>query len=325
MKKIFRKNYLLFLFLSLFLLFSFNAAAADYQIGISQFVEHPSLDLARKGFIDQLADEGFIEGENISLDLQNAQADFSTAQTIAQRFNQNNLDLVLAIATPSAQTAANVMSDTPVLITAVTDPVEAGVVNSMDKPGANVSGTTDMNPVAEQLELIRDFLPAIEKLGILYNPGEVNSVVQVDIAKEKAEEMGVELVEATVSNSSEVSLAVSSLIGNVDAIYVPTDNIIVSAMPTVLQTAYNNQIPVFASENNSVEQGAIATLGIDYYQLGRQTGAMAVRILKGEETADMPVESSEELKLYLNKSAADNIALTIPPELLEKADVIFED
>ena len=313
--------------LSLILLFVMTnfTVAEEYEIGISQFVEHPSLDLAREGFIDQLAEEGFIEGENLKIDLQNAQADFSTAQTIAQRFNQNDPDLVLAIATPSAQTAANVIKNIPVLITAVTDPVEAGVVNSMESPGGNVTGTTDMNPVAKQLELIKDFLPELSSIGILYNPGEVNSVVQVDIAKEKAEEMGVEIKEGTVSNSSEVSLAVSSLVDSVDAIYVPTDNIIVSAMPTVLQTAHNNNVPVFASENNSVEQGAIATLGIDYYLLGKQTGSMAARILNGAETANMSVESSDELKLYINKSSAEKIGLDIPAELLESADTVFEE
>ena len=182
-----------------------------------------------------------------------------------------------------------------------------------------------MNPVAKQLELIKEFLPEIKTIGILYNPGEVNSVVQVDLAKEKAKKMEVNIEEGTVSNSSEVSLAVSSLVGSVDAIYVPTDNIIVSAMPTVLQTAYNNQIPVFASENNSVKQGAIATLGIDYYQLGRQTGSMAARILNGSKPAEMPVESSEDLKLYINKKAAERINLDIPAELLESADTIFTE
>ena len=325
MKKILKKNYLLFLVLSLVLLCTFNLGAEEYEIGISQFVEHPSLDLAREGFIDQLAEEGFVENENIKIDRQNAQADFSTAQTIAQRFKQNRPDLILAIATPSAQTAANIITDIPVLITAVTDPVEAGIVETMESPGANITGTTDMNPVDKQLELIRDFLPEIKNLGIIYNPGEVNSTVQVEIAKEKAKEMDVNIVEATVSNSSEVSLAVSSLVGNVDAIYVPTDNIIVSAMPTVLQTAYNNNIPVFASENNSVEQGAIATLGIDYYQLGKQTGSMAAKILNGADPSEMSVESSEELKLYINKSSADRIGLEVPAELMDTADTIFEE
>ena len=325
MEKILKKNYLIFLVLTLVLLFTFNLGAEEYQIGISQFVEHPSLDLAREGFIDQLAEEGFKEGENLKINFQNAQADFSTAQTIAQKFKQSEQDLVLAIATPSAQTAANVLSEIPVLITAVTDPVEAGIVEDMEKPGANITGTTDMNPVKKQLELIRDFLPEIKNLGILYNPGEVNSVVQVDLAKKTAAEMNISIEEATVSNSSEVSLAVSSLVGSVDAIYVPTDNIIVSAMPTVLKTAYNNKIPVFASENNSVEQGAIATLGIDYYQLGRQTGTMAARILNGSQPAEMPIESAEGAKLYINKSSAEKIGLKIPADLLESADTIFED
>jgi putative ABC transport system substrate-binding protein len=324
MKNILKKSYLLVLIVLLISSFSMNLAAQEYEIGISQFVEHPSLDLAREGFIDQLAEEGFVDGENIEIDLQNAQADFATAQTIAQRFNQNKVDLVLAIATPSAQTAANVLKNTPVLITAVTDPVEAGIVKSMEKPGANITGTTDMNPVAKQLELIRNFLPEVKDIGILYNPGEVNSTVQVKLAKEKAKEMEVNLEEATVSNSSEVSLAVSSLVDNVDAIYVPTDNIIVSAMPTVLQIAHNRKIPVFASENNSVEQGAVATLGIDYYQLGRQTGSMAARILNGSDPAKMPVESSKELKLYINQKSAEEIGLEIPAELLESADTIFK-
>ena len=324
MKNILKKNYLVLLVLSISLLLTINVSAQEYEIGISQFVEHPSLDLARQGFIDQLAEEGFVEGENLSIDLQNAQADFSTAQTIAQRFGQNNPDLVLAIATPSAQTAAKVINNSPVLITAVTDPVEAGIVENMEEPGGNITGTTDMNPVAKQLELIKEFLPEVQKIGVLYNSGEVNSVVQVKIAKKKAEKMGVELKEATVSNSSEVSLAASSLVDTVDAIYVPTDNIIVSAMPTVLQIAHNRKVPVFASENNSVEQGAIATLGIDYYQLGKQTGKMAAKILNGAEPGKMAVQSSDELKLYINKKSAEEINLEIPKKLLEEADTIFE-
>lgn len=324
MENILKKNNLIFLVLVIVLVFSLNVGAEKFEIGISQFVEHPSLDLAREGFIDQLAEKGYLEGENLNIEFQNAQADFATAQTIAQRFKQNNLDLVLAIATPSAQTAVNVLSDTPVLITAVTDPIAAGIVSNMKKPGTNTSGTTDMNPVAKQLDLIKNFLPKIKNLGILYNPGEVNSTVQVKIAKQKAKEMKIELKEATVSNSSEVSLAVSSLIGKVDAIYVPTDNIIVSAMPTVLETAYNNQVPVFTSENNSVKQGAIATLGIDYYQLGKQTGLMAAKIFAGENISQMGVESSKQLKLYLNKKSASQIGLKIPQNILDNADTIFE-
>ena len=321
------KNNLSILFvltLMLVLITTLTVGAQEYRIGISQFVEHPALDSAREGFIQGLAEEGFTE-DNVEFIEQNAQADFATAQSIAQQFKSNNLDLILAIATPNAQAAANVIKNTPVLFTAVTDPVEAGIVNSMESPGGNLTGTTDMNPVAQQIELIKEFIPGITDLGVLYNPGEVNSVVQVDIVKETTEAMGIKLHEATVSNSSEVSLAASALIGDVDAIYVPTDNIIVSALPSVLNITNQNKIPVFASENGQVRQGAIATLGIDYKLLGIQTGKMAAKVLNGSATAEMPVESSDELKLYLNKKAAENLELEIPTAVLERANVIYEE
>ncbi|MFN2340216.1 MAG: ABC transporter substrate-binding protein [Halanaerobium sp.] len=320
-----KKNFSILIILTVFLvLVSSLTGAQEYRIGISQFVEHPALDAAREGFIEGLAEEGFNE-ENIEFIEQNAQADMATAQTIAQQFKNNDLDLVLAIATPNAQAAANVISDTPVLFTAVTDPLEAGIVESMEVPGGNLTGTTDMNPVADQIKLIQEFLPEITDLGILYNPGEVNSVVQVDLAKETAEKMGIKLHEGTVSNSSEVSLAASSLVGDVDAIYVPTDNIIVSALPSVLNITNQNNIPVFASENGQVRQGAIATLGIDYKLLGIQTGKMAARVLNGADPAEMAVESSDELKLYLNTKAAENLSLEIPAAVLDRADVIYEE
>jgi putative ABC transport system substrate-binding protein len=321
------KNNLSILFvltLMLVLITTLTVGAQEYRIGISQFVEHPALDSAREGFIQGLAEEGFTE-DNVEFIEQNAQADFATAQSIAQQFKSNNLDLILAIATPNAQAAANVIKNTPVLFTAVTDPVEAGIVNSMENPGGNLTGTTDMNPVAQQIELIKEFIPGITDLGVLYNPGEVNSVVQVDIVKETTEAMGIKLHEATVSNSSEVSLAASALIGDVDAIYVPTDNIIVSALPSVLNITNENNIPVFASENGQVRQGAIATLGIDYKLLGIQTGKMAAKILNGAATAEMPVESSDELKLYLNTKAAENLGLEIPAAVSERANVIYDE
>lgn len=320
-----KKNLSTLIILTVFLvLVSSTVGAQEYRIGISQFVEHPALDSAREGFIEGLAEEGFNE-ENIEFIEQNAQADFATAQSIAQQFKGNNLDLILAIATPNAQAAANVITNTPVLFTAVTDPVEAGIVESMEVPGSNLTGTTDMNPVADQIELIKEFIPDISDLGILYNPGEVNSVVQVDIAKETTEEMGIELHEGTVSNSSEVSLAASSLVGDVDAIYVPTDNIIVSALPSVLNITNENNIPVFASEKGQVEQGSIATIGIDYKSLGIQTGKMAARVLNGSDPAEMAVESSDELKLYLNTKAAENLDLEIPAAVMDRADEIYEE
>ena len=320
-----KKNLSILIILTVFLvLVSSLAGAQEYRIGISQFVEHPALDSAREGFIEGLAEEGFSE-ENIEFIEQNAQADFATAQSIAQQFKSNNLDLILAIATPNAQAAANVITDTPVLFTAVTDPFEAGIVQSMEVPGGNMTGTTDMNPVAQQIELIKEFIPEITDLGVLYNPGEVNSVVQIDLVKEATAEMGIKLHEGTVSNSSEVSLAASSLVGDVDAIYVPTDNIIVSALPSVLNITNQNNIPVFGSENGQVRQGAIATLGIDYKLLGIQTGKMAARVLNGAKPAEMAVETSDELKLYLNTKAAENLNLKIPAAVSERADVIYDE
>lgn len=321
------KKHLLTLFVltfSFLLLLGMSAGAQEYKIGISQFVEHPALDSAREGFIKGLAEEGFTE-ENVEFIEQNAQADFATAQSIAQKFKGQNLDLVLAIATPNAQAAANVITEIPVMFTAVTDPFEAGLVDSMEVPGRNLTGTTDMNPVAQQIELIKEFLPELSDLGVLYNPGEVNSVVQVDLVKETVEKMGINLHEGTVSNSSEVSLATSSLIGDVDAIYVPTDNIIVSALPSVLNITNQNNIPVFASENGQVKQGSIATLGIDYELLGIQTGKMAAKVLKGANPAEMPVESSDELKLYLNTKAAENLGLEVPEAVLKRADVVYDE
>lgn len=301
-----------------------TVGAQNYRIGISQFVEHPALDSAKEGFILGLAEAGF-NTSNIEFIEQNAQADFATAQSIAQQFKSNNLDLILTIATPNAQAAANVITDTPVLFTAVTDPKEAGIVGSMEIPGGNLTGTTDMNPVARQVELIREFIPEINNLGVLYNPGEVNSVVQIELVKKATAKIGIKLHEGTVSNSSEVSLAAASLMGKVDAIYVPTDNIIVSALPSVLNLSNQNNIPIFASENGQVKQGAIATLGIDYKLLGIQTGKMAARILNGEHPAEMPVESSNQLKLYLNKKAAEDLKLKIPAAVLNRADVIYSE
>lgn len=321
-----KKRMLALFILSIFLILStaFSAGAEEYRIGISQFVEHPALDAAREGFIQGLNEEGFSE-DQVKFIVQNAQADIPTAHSIAQRFKGDKLNLILAIATPNAQAAANVISKTPVLFTAVTDPVEAGIVESMEKPGANLTGTTDMNPVAEQIKLIKEFMPKLSTLGVLYNPGEVNSVVQVELVKEVTEAMDIKLFEGTVSNSSEVSLAASSLIGKVEAVYVPTDNIIVSALPSVLKITNANDLPVFASENGQVRQGAVATLGIDYKLLGIQTGRMAAEILKGKKPKLMPVESSQELKLYLNTQAAENIGLEVPTAVSKRADVIYEE
>lgn len=295
-----------------------------YKIGISQFVEHPALDSARKGFIDGLKENGFEEGKNLEIIIENAQADFSTTQAIANKLVNEKVDLILAIATPSAQAAAKATKDIPILITAVTDPVDAGLVKSMEKPGTNVTGTTDMNPVKDQLKLLKEIIPSAKNLGIIYNAAEPNSIVQVNIAKEAAEELDLTIFEATAANTSEINQAVQSLVGKVDAIYTPTDNTVASAISNIVKVANDAKIPILAAERGEVEGGALATLGIDYYLLGKQTGKMAARVLNGENPAEMPIESSKDLKLIINKKSAETLGITIPQEVLSRADEILE-
>lgn len=295
------------------------------KIGIIQIAEHPALDGARKGFIDFLREEGYAENKNVVYDYQNAQGDMATAQTIAQKFVNDKVDMILAIATPAAQAAAQATNKIPILITAVTDPVAAGLVKSIEKPGTNVTGTSDLNPVDKQLELISKFAPKAKRVGIIYNAGETNSLVQVNLAKEAAGKLGFTIVEATVSNPSGVYEAAQSLVGRVDAIYVPTDNTVVSALESVVKVAEASKIPLIVGEEDSVRRGGIATIGIDYYQLGRQTGKMAFQILKaGVKPEELPIEYQEKMSLVLNKKAAAAMGVTIPPELVKEAREVIE-
>ena len=291
----------------------------SYQVGITQIVEHPSLDAAREGFKEALADAGL----EVSYDEQNAQGDQSTATSIATTFAGDDLDLVLAIATPTAQASVQAITDVPILITAVTDPVEAGLVDSWEEPGGNVTGTSDINPVDEQLDLLTDLAPEVQTVGIVYSAGEVNSQIQVDLARSAAEDLGLQIEEATVTNSSEVQQAAESL--DVDAYYVPTDNTVVSALEALLQVAESRSQPVLAADGASVERGAVATYGLDYERLGYQTGQMAVQVLtEGADPAAMPIETQDELSLILNSGAAERIGLELPEELVDSADTVYE-
>ncbi|TFD22414.1 ABC transporter substrate-binding protein [Cryobacterium sp. TMS1-13-1] len=302
------------------------ASTADdmITIGISQIVQHQALDDAREGFKQAFADAGYVEGTDIAFDEQNAQGEQATASTIAAKFAADKVDLVLAIATPTAQAAAQTIIDIPVLFTAVTEPEEAGLVESWEKPGSNITGTSDLNPVKEQLELIQEILPDAQSVGIIYSSGEVNSDVQVELAKEAAKDLGLSIKEATVTNSSEVAQATESL-GDVDAIYIPTDNRVTEGLEAVIQYSEANQIPLFGAENGQVERGAIATYGISYTDLGYQTGQMAIRILEdGEDPADMPVETLDTIEFILNPAAAERMGVTLTEELIAKADRIIE-
>lgn len=274
--------------------------------------------------MDGLIELGYEEGKDVEFIFKSAQGDIDSCRTIAEMFKENQVDLILAVATPNAQAAANVISDIPIVITAVTDPVVAGLAQSLERPGGNISGTTDMNPVEEQVALVKRFLPEAKTLGIMYNAGEDNSVVQVEIAREAASKVGLELVEATVTNKSEVNQAALSLVDRVDAIYVPTDNTVAAAISAVVKVANPAGVPVFGSERAHVEQGGLATFGVDYYLLGRQTAQVAHEILQGKNPGEIPIEGSRDLKLIINKKAAEELNLTIPEELLAQADELLE-
>ncbi|MDN5362536.1 MAG: putative tryptophan/tyrosine transport system substrate-binding protein [Moorella sp. (in: firmicutes)] len=298
--------------------------AKNVKLGIIQIVEHPALDAARKGFLAALKSGGYEEGKNLQVDFQNAQGDQSTLQNIARKFAQDKKDLILAVATSSAMAMANETQDIPILITAVTDPVTAKLVKSMDKPGTNVTGTTDMNPIKEQLQLLKQLVPAAKNLGVIYNSSEVNSQVQVKIVKEEAPGLGLNVVEAPVTASSEVVQAAQSLVGRVEAVYVPTDNTIVSSISGVLQVTEQHKIPVIAGESGTIEAGVLGTIGIDYYKLGEQTGQMALRVLKGEKPQDMPIEKQKDLSIVLNAKTAAALGINIPDELQKKATKIVK-
>ena len=298
-----------------------DAAGSDtYSIGALQFVQHPALDAATEGFKSALADAGL----EVEYDDQNAQGEVPNTNTIASTFAGADLDLVFTVATPAAQAAAQAIVDTPVLFTAVTDAEAAGLVDSNDAPGGNVTGTSDLNPVADQIALLAEIAPDAETVGIVYSSGEVNSEVQVELAKEAAEELGLTIEEATVANSAEVQQATQSL-GDVDAIYVPTDNTVVSGIAALIQVAEQNQIPVVSGDSGPVEGGAIATLGIDYSKLGYQTGEMAAAILQdGTDPATMAVEVSNDIELIINPAAAERMGVELPASVTDRADNVIE-
>ena len=288
------------------------------KVGILQLIEHNALDSAREGFVQALADNGYIEGENLEIDYQNAQGDPSNLSTMSERFVNNNSDMVLAIATGAAQSIASKTKEIPVLFTAVTDPVDAGLVSSNENPGGNVTGTNDMSPIAQQLDLMLKLKPETKTVGLLYNSSEDNSVLQIEIAKEALKERNIEWVEQTVTNSSDVQQAAQSVVPKVDALYLPTDNVIASAMPIVAQVANDAKIPVICGEENMVIGGGLATLGLNYYNLGYQTGEMAVRILKdGADISTMPVESQTDFNYLINGETAQAIGMEIPADLAE--------
>lgn len=274
----------------------------NIEIGVTQIMEHPALDSARVGFEKALKDNGY---GDVKIDYQNAQGDFGTAQMIANSFAQGKKDLIYAISTPSAQAAYNVTKEIPILITAVTDVKTAGLV------GDNITGTSDATSIYKQLETITKILPKAKKVGIIYNTSEQNSQVQVASAKEESKKLGLEIIETGVTNVNDMAMGLDSLLDKVDVLYTPTDNLVVSATPLVLDKANRKNVPVVGCIEDQVAQGALITDTIDYEKLGYQTGEMAIRVLKGEEPKNMPVETLKNTQLIVNKKAAEKYGIDL--------------
>ena len=283
-----------------------------FRIGISQFITHQSLDATRKGFVDELARQGYVEGKNIEIDLQNAQGEQRNLKTISQQLAESS-DVVLAIATPSAQSLANTTQTTPVIFSAVTDPVSAKLVESREHPGGNVTGTSDQSSdaISTQINLIKKVLPKAKTIGILYTQSEPNSVVQKDEAKRLLEEKGFTVVEKTILDSNNVKAAADSLMTEVDMVFVPTDNIISSTMETVKQVSIKHKVPVFGGSTEMIAVGGLYNYGTNYEELGRQTARMLVRVLKGEKPENIAVELPEKLELHTNQEMADALGIDI--------------
>ena len=283
-----------------------------FRIGISQFITHQSLDATREGFVDELAKQGYVEGKNIEIDFQNAQGEQRNLKTISQQLAESS-DVVLAIATPSAQSLANTTQTTPVIFSAVTDPVSAKLVESREHPGGNVTGTSDQSSdaISTQINLIKKVLPKAKTIGILYTQSEPNSVVQKNEAKRLLEEKGFTVVEKTILDSNNVKAAADSLMAEVDMVFVPTDNIISSTMETVKQVSIKHKVPVFGGSTEMVAVGGLYNYGTNYEELGRQTARMLVRILKGEKPDNIAVELPEKLELHTNQEIATALGIDI--------------
>jgi putative ABC transport system substrate-binding protein len=285
-----------------------------FTVAISQFVEHPSLDATRQGFLAALKDGGFTEGTNLKVNYNNAQADPSNNLSIAQKIASADNDLVLAIATPSAQAVAQQVKKAPVLFAAVTDPVAAKLVSNMDKPGSNISGASDTNPeaITKLMEFIAANMPKIKTVGLVINEGEPNAVIMGKKAEEALTKHGIKLIKAPVTNTSEVKQAGESLVGRVDALYITLDNSVVSGVDSLLQLAKDKKLPFFSSDRDTVERGAFATVGFKYYDHGYQVGQMAVDVLKnGKKPADMKVTVPDKLDLILNMKAAKDQGIEV--------------
>ena len=297
-----------------------------YKIGVTQISDHPSLDNCRNGFIEGLKEEGYVEGQNLDIDFQSAQDVPANASQIAQNFASTGKDLVCGIATPSAQAlyTACYEKNIPVIFNAVSDPVAAKLAVSPTEAMDGITGVSDALPVEDQLKLIRAVLPEAKKIGILYTTSEANSVSTLETYKELAPQYGFEIVESGVGQKSEIPQAADILLSKVDCVSNMTDNAVVASLSVLLEKANAAKIPVFGSEEEQVKNGCIASAGLDYFNLGIQAGKMAARVLGGEKVSDIPYETLKESKLTVNSGVASALGITLPEEVVSKADDVHE-
>ena len=323
MKKLIALSLLLCLMLTMSL--TIQAEGEPRRVGIAQFANHPSLDNCREGFLQGLREAGYEDGKNIQVEYQNAQADMGLAAIIASSFVDNGFDLICAIATPMAVTAVNTADGKiPVVFSAVSAPVEAGLAY-LDRPfDGNATGTSDLIPVRDQLALIRAFQPEAKALGLLYTVGEINSQVQAGLYRDAAAEFGFDIIEATITSSADIALVLPDLISKVDCISMLTDNTVVQHLEVVLDQAQAAKLPVYGSEIEQVKSGCLATVGIDYVVLGRKTGEIAARVLSGEAADGIPFEVLTEFAHYYNSGTLQELGMTLPEALAGSLNEIKE-
>lgn len=299
-------------------------AAGPKTVAITAFIEHPALDAVRKGLEDELAERGFAGEEAIRIVFRSADGRVGRAEEIAHAFASTKADVIVAISTPSAQAAVRATTSTPIVFTAVADPIAAGLVEDPSAPGGNVTGISDHAPIKRNLDLVREVVPAARRLGVVYTPSEDNSVVLVERLKEAAADYDLTVVEARAVSQTDVGMATEGLVERVDAIYVPADNTAMAALDAIVAVAEANDLPLLASDVNAVPRGAIAALGFNYYEVGRQTGRIVARVLAGEDPGAIPVEPVRASELYVNPRAAAAMGVTLPETLLARAKLVGE-
>ncbi len=291
-------------------------------IGISQIASHPALDLAREGFIEALNSKGFIEGENLNLELQNAEGDIATSQMISQSFISDKKNLIFAIGTPAAQVAYNTTKSIPIITTAVTDALQAGLVKTQEKSGTNVAGTSDAVPLDKQLKLIQDIVKDVKTIGVIYNTSEVNSEIQVGNLKELANKNNIEVITIGISSVNDISQSLDSILDDVDVLYTPTDNLVASSMAIIANKAIDKKVPIIGAEEAHVNGGALITDGINYKQLGYEAGIMAVEVLNGQDITELSVKPLDDTEVVINEDTLNKLSITIDDEIMSRAKLV---